>query len=62
MLIQAVDCTIAGHTDRIVDMLFKFAVSMKKHNLISSGEYSDCYEGYIEELAIKNVKKWHGKL
>ena len=28
LLVQAVDCTIAGHTDRIVDMLFKLAVSI----------------------------------
>lgn len=62
LLVQAVDCTIAGHTDRIVDMLFKLAVSTEKQNLINSGEYNDCYEDYIEEVAIENVQKRHGKL
>ena len=62
LLVQAVDCSIAGHIDRMVDMLFKLAVSIEKQNLISSGEYDDYYEGYIEELAEENVKKRHGKL
>ena len=62
LLVQAVDSTIAGHTDRVVDMLFKFAVSIEKQNLISTGEYDDYYESYIEELAEENIKKRHGKL
>ena len=62
LLVQAVDCTIAGHTDRVADMLFKFAVSIEKQNLIASGEYNDYYESYIEEVAEENVKKRHGRL
>ena len=62
LLVQAVDSTIACHTDRIVDMLYKLAVSIEKQNLITSGEYDDYYESYIEELAEENVKKRHGKL
>ena len=62
LLVQAVDSTIAGHTERIVDMLFKFAVSIEKQNLINTGEYDDYYEDYIEEVAIENVQKRHGKL
>ena len=38
LLVQAVDCTIAGHTDRVADMLYKLAVSVEKQNLIASGE------------------------
>lgn len=62
ILVQAVDCTIECHTDRISDMLYKLAVSIEKQNLISSGEYDDYYESYIEEVAEKNMKKRHGRL
>ena len=62
LLVQAVDCTIERHSDRLVDMLFKLAVSIEKQNLIAGGEYSDCYESYIEEVAEKNVKRRHGRL
>lgn len=62
LLVQAVDCTIERHSDRLVDMLFKLAVSIEKQNLIAGGEYSDCYEGYIEEVAEENVKRRHGRL
>ena len=62
LLVQAVDCTIAGHADRMVDMLYKLAVSIEKQNLIASGEYDDCYEEYIEQIAIENVQKRHGRL
>ena len=62
LLVQAVGSTIAGHTDRIVDMLYKLAVSIEKQNLIASGEYDDYYESYIEEVAEENVKKRHGRL
>ena len=62
LLVQAVDCTIERHSDRLVDMLFKLAVSIEKQNLIASGEYNDCYESYIEEVAEENVKKRHGRL
>ena len=62
LLVQAVDCTIAGHIDRIVDMLHKLSVSIEKQNLIASGEYDDYYESYIEELAEENVQKRHGRL
>ena len=62
LLVQAVDCTIAGHTDRVVDMLFKFAVSIEKQNLINTGEYDEYHESYIEEVATENVQKRHGKL
>ena len=62
LLVQAVDSTIAYHTDRIVDMLYKLAVSIEKQNLIASGEYDDYYESYIEELAEENVQKRHGRL
>lgn len=41
LLVQAVDCTIERHSDRLVDMLFKLAVSIEKQNLIASGEYDD---------------------
>ena len=54
--------TIAWHIDRIVDMLYKLAVSIEKQKLIASGEYDDYYESYIEEVAEENVKKRHGKL
>lgn len=43
-------------------MLFKLAVSIEKQNLINSGEYDDCYESYIKEVAEENVKKRHGRL
>ena len=62
LLVQAVDCTIEHHVDRVSDMLFKLAVSIEKQNLIASGEYDDYYESYIEEVAIENVMKRHGRL
>lgn len=62
ILVQAVDCTIERHSDRLVDMLFKLAVSIEKQNLIAGGEYSNCYESYIEEVAEENVKRRHGRL
>ena len=62
ILVQAVDCTIEHHVDRVSDMLFKLAVSIEKQNLIASGEYDDYYESYIEEVAIESVKKRHGRL
>ena len=62
LLVQAVDCTIAGHTDRVADMLFKFAVSIEKQTMIMSGAYTEYYMEDIEEMAIENVKKRHGKL
>ena len=62
LLVQAVDSTIACHTDRVVDMLYKLAVSIEKQNLITSGEYDDYYESYIEEFAKENVQKRHGRL
>ena len=62
LLVQAVDYTIAGHSDRIVDMLYKLAVSIEKQNLIASSEYDDYYESYIEKLAEENVRKQHGRL
>ena len=37
LLVQAVDCTIEHHVDRVSDMLFKLAVSIEKQNLIASG-------------------------
>ena len=62
LLVQAVDSTISGHTDRIVDMLFKFAVSIEKQTMIMSGAYTQYYMEDIEEMAIENVKKRHGRL
>ena len=62
LLVQAVDCTIAGRTDRVADMLFKFAVSIEKQTMIMSGAYTEYYMEDIEEMAIENVKKRHGKL
>ena len=62
LLVQAVDSTIAGHTDRVVDMLYKLSISIEKQNLIASGEYAEYYESYIEEVAEENVKKRHGRL
>lgn len=62
ILVQAVDCTIERHSDRLVDMIFKLAVSIEKQNLIAGGEYNDCYESYIEEVAEENVKRRHGRL
>ena len=62
ILVQAVDCTIEHHVDRVSDMLFKLAVSIEKQNLIVSGEYDDYYEEYIEQVAIENVMKRHGRL
>ncbi len=49
VLVQAVDCTIERHADRISDMLFKLAVSIEKQNLINTGEYDGYNESYIEE-------------
>ena len=62
LLVQAVDCTIEHHVDRVSDVLFKLAVSIEKQNILASGEYDDYYEEYIEEMAIENVKKRHGRL
>lgn len=62
LLVQAVGSTIAVHIDRIVDMFYKLAVSIEKQNLISTGEYDNYYESYIEEIAEENVKKRHGRL
>ena len=62
LLVQAVDCTIERHSDRLVDMLFKLAVSIEKQNLIAGGEYDDYYEIYIEKVAEENVKRRHGRL
>lgn len=62
LLVQAVNCTIEHHVDRVSDMLFKLAVSVEKQNLIASGEYDDYYESYIEEVATENVQKRHGRL
>ncbi len=62
LLVQAVDSTIAGHTDRVVDMLFKFAVSVEKQTMIISGAYTQYYMEDIEKMAIENVKKRHGTL
>ena len=62
LFVQAVDSTIAGHTDKVSDMLFKLAVSIEKQNFIASGEYDDYYEEYIEQVAIENVQKRHGRL
>ena len=62
LLVQAVDCTIERHSDRLVDMLFKLAVSIEKQNLIASGEYDDYYESYVEKIATENVQKRHGRL
>ena len=62
LFVQAVDSTIAGHTGRVVGMRFKLAVSMEKQNLIASGEYDDYYEEHIEQVAIENVMKRHGRL
>ncbi len=56
------DCTIAGHADRVVDMLFKFAVRIEKQTMIMSGAYTEYYMEDIEEMAEENVKKRHGKL
>lgn len=62
ILVQAVDSTIEHHVDRVSDMLLKIAVSIEKQNFINSGEYDEYYEEYIEELAIENVHKRHGRL
>ena len=62
LFVQAVDSTIAGHTDKVSDMLFKFAVSIEKQTMIMSGAYTEYYMEDIEEMAIENVKKRHGKL
>ena len=62
LLVQAVDCTIERHSDRLVDMLYKLAISIEKQNLIGSGDYDDYYESYIEKVAIENVQKRHGRL
>ena len=62
LLVQAVDCTIERHSDRLVDMLFKLAVSIEKQNLIAGGVYDDYYESYIEKVAEENVKRRHGRL
>ena len=62
VLVQAVDCTIERHADRISDMLFKLAVSIEKQNLINTGEYRTWDQESIEELAIENVQKRHGRL
>ena len=48
--------------DRVSDMLFKLAVSIEKQNLLISQAYQGYYEDEIEEIAIENVKKRHGKI
>lgn len=62
LLVQAVDCTIERHSDRLVDMIFKLAVSIEKQNLIAGGEYDDYYESYIEKVAEENVKRRHREI
>ena len=62
ILVQAVDCTIEHHVDRVSDMLFKLAVSIEKQTMIMSGAYTQYYMEDIEEMAIENVKKRHGRL
>ena len=57
---QTVESCVEFHADRISDMLFKMAVSIEKQNLMQ--HYSDYDEDYIEEIAIENVQKRHGKI
>ena len=57
---QTVNAVAEIHADRISDMLFKMAVSLEKQSLLDS--YPDDNEEYLEEIAIENVKKRHGRL
>ena len=41
-------------------MLFKMAVSVEKQNLLNV--YPDDDEEYLEDVAIENVQKRHGRL
>ena len=62
ILVQAVDSTIERHVDRTSDMLFKLAVSIEKQTMINSGAYVEYYMEDIEEMAIENIKKRHGRI
>lgn len=55
------DAIVSNHTDRLSDMIFKYAVAVEKETLVENyGD--DYYEDYLEEVAIDNVKKRIGKL
>ena len=58
---QTVDAIVSNHTDRISDMIFKYAVAVEKETLVENyGD--DYYEDYLEGVAIDNVKKRIGRL
>ena len=60
VITQTVNAVAEIHADRISDMLFKMAVGFEKQNLLNA--YPDDDEDYLEEIAIENVLKRHGKL
>ena len=57
---QTVNAVAEFNTDRISDMFFKMAVSFEKQTLLNA--YPEYDEEYLEEIAIENVQKRHGKL
>lgn len=57
---QTVESCVELQADRIADMLFKMAVSIEKQNFML--HYPNYDEEYIEEIAIENVQKRHGRL
>lgn len=57
---QTVNAVAEIHADRISDMLFKMAVSIEKQSLLNA--YPEDDEDYLEEVAIENVQKRHGRL
>ena len=59
VITQTVNAVAEIHADRISDMLFKMAVSIEKQNLLNA--YPDDKES-LEEVAIENVQKRHGRL
>ena len=60
VMVQTVDATVEKHADRISDALFKLAVGLEKQVLRRTGYYQ--YDDDLEEEAIDNVKKRHGRL
>ena len=60
VITQTVSSIAEFHADRISDMLFKMAVGLEKQSLLNV--YPDDDEEYLEEIAIENVQKRHGRL
>lgn len=58
---QTVDAIVENHTNRLSDIIFKYAVCVEKEKLLDM--YSeDCDECDIEDMSVNNVKYRIGKL